>query len=163
MGDVQISRFTIPVELLFFSWLEIRNKTGLACSKELPPGTPKPQVLNSTQLPPLSGYDKIHFLGWCSKHNTKRMCTQSLAFWLHPYKNWKSVTVFLKPLSVNYLTFYFFPACFWAPTSPRHTITRPYLTPKRISCAWRRFSIWGREAEILSYSQPDTNCWLVMK
>ena len=83
MGDVQISRFTIPVELLFFSWLEIRNKTGLACSKELPPGTPKPQVLNSTQLPPLSGYDKIHFLGWCSKHNTKRMCTQSLAFWLH--------------------------------------------------------------------------------
>ena len=97
MGDVQISPFTIPVELLFFSWLEIRNKTGLACS---------------TQLPPLSGYDKIHFLGWCSKHNTKRMCTQSLAFWLHPYKNWKSVTVFLKPLSFNYLTFYFFPACF---------------------------------------------------
>ena len=97
MGDVQISPFTIPVELLFFSWLEILNKTGLACS---------------TQLPPLSGYDKIHFLGWCSKHNTKRMCTQSLAFWLHPYKNWKSVTVFLKPLSFNYLTFYFFPACF---------------------------------------------------
>ena len=101
---VMFKFYVSPMELaIIFSWLEIRHTTGFACHKELPPRTPKPQVLSATQIPPLSGCDKIQFLRWCSKHHTKRMCTELVlaspsqldSCWLPlASKNWSTLTYF---------------------------------------------------------------------
>lgn len=108
MGDVQISRFTIPVELLFFSWLEIRNKTGLACSKELPPGTPKPQGPIPPSYHPYPGMTKFTFWDGAPSTTPSGCVPNRWRFgciMLHPYKNWKSVTVFFYTsfLQLSYL------------------------------------------------------------